>query len=401
MRILVVSQYFYPETFRINDVVRELVNRGHEITVLTGLPNYPEGKIYPEYEKSYLKTERYFGALVHRCKLRPRKKGSFNLLLNYLSFIRQAKKTLRQIKPEFDVIYFYEPSPISSGIPVVWYGKKHKIKTIIYNLDIWPDCVRDSRGGKVMSKRNPIYLVAKYVSKKIYKKFDLIINKCDEFSSYLNNLFNIPPSKMISLSEHAEDVYLGVPEKPINNDVLDFMFLGNIGKTQNCDQMVKAFSLIDNSKAAFHFVGEGSYANEIKRLVDELGLSEKVHFYGRKTIDEVIDYYRLADVCVLALSNKTISGLTPPGKLFSYMAAARPIVASINGPASRIIREANCGLVTDADNVDSLADSMRICIEQTKMIASMGSNGRATFLNCYTLKSHVDSLERVFNSLVK
>ena len=177
MRILVISQYFYPETFRINDIVKELVKRGHTITVLTGLPNYPEGKIYDGYEKAYQKTEDYYGATVHRCKLRPRKKGAFNLALNYLSFVIQAKKTLKLIRPEFDVVFFYEPSPISSGIPAVWYGKKHHIKTVIYNLDIWPDCVRDSRGGKVMSKKNPIYLVAKFISNYVYKRFNLIVNK--------------------------------------------------------------------------------------------------------------------------------------------------------------------------------------------------------------------------------
>ena len=401
MRILVVSQYFYPETFRINDVVKELVRRGHTVTVLTGLPNYPEGDIFAGYEKASECVEDYFGALVYRCKLRPRKKGSFNLALNYVSFARQAKKTIKRIKPDFDIIYFYEPSPITSGFPALWYGKKHKIKTIIYNMDIWPDCVRDSRNGKTMSKLNPIYLLAKLASRRVYKRFDCIVNKCDEFGCYLHDLFKIPLSKMKTLSEHAEETYLSVPEKPIDNGYIDFVFLGNIGKAQNCDQMIEAFNRIENSSARLHFVGDGSYISELKGLADRLGLSNRIIFHERQSVEGVIKYYEMADICVLALSNRTTSGLTPPGKLFSYMAAAKPIVASINGSAARIIKESNCGIVSKADDVDLLAKSMDYCIKNFKSVSLLGSNGRKEFIKKYTLKAHIDSLERIFSEVLK
>ena len=400
MKILIVSQYFYPENFRINDVVKELINRGHKVTIVTGLPNYPEGNIYNGYELSYKKPEYFYGAVVFRCKLRPRKRGTINLALNYISFIIQAKKVLKRIKPDFEVIYFYEPSPITSGIPAIWYGKKHKIKTIMYNLDIWPDCVRDSRNGKVMSKANPVFLFSKIVSKYVYKNIDFVLNKCDEFGDYLNTELNVSFNKMATLLEHAEDIYLNVKSKPIENGIVDFMFLGNIGKTQNCDQMVLAFSKINDPNIRFHFVGDGSYLQSLKKLVDDLFLKDKVFFYGRKSLEETIDYYNFADVCVLALSNQTTSGLTPPTKLAGYLAASRPVVASLNGAGRKIVESAHCGFACDADDVFGFQMAMENAIDNLENLETLGKNGRTFFLQNFTLQSHIDLLEKYFLRII-
>lgn len=393
MKILVISQYFYPENFRINDIVKELVKRGHDISVLTGLPNYPDGVIFSGYKDAYKKISFYFDATIYRCKLRPRKKGVINLICNYISFILQAKKVLKKIDPSFDIIFFYGLSPIFSGIPAIWYGKKHHIKKVIYNLDIWPDSVRDSRGGKTMSKMNPIFLFSKVISKHVYNSFDLILNKCDEFEQYLKNELNIKNKRMSTLLEYAENTYLSVNEEPIDNGIIDLMFLGNIGKTQNCDLIVKAFSNIDNEKCILHFVGDGSYLFKLKNIVKEMGLDNKVLFHGKKTIEEVIEYYNMADVCLLTLSNDTSTGLTPPSKLASYMAACRPIIASINGAARKIIEDANCGLVCEADNAEELSILLQKSIDNFEYLLTLGKNGRKYFLNHFTLKKHVDVLE--------
>ncbi len=401
MKILVLSQYFFPETFRINDIVRELVKRGNSVTVLTGLPNYPEGEIYEGYEKAYQTVTYYNGAKIYRCKLRPRHKGTKNLALNYYSFVREASKTLKCIKPEFDLIFFYEPSPIFAGIPAIKYGKKHHIKTVIYNMDIWPDCVRDSRCGSVMSKKNPIYLVSKALSNYIYKRFDLIINKCDGFADYLSNELHLSKEKMQTIHEHAENTYLSVDPYPIENGIIDFMFLGNIGKTQNCDQIVYAYSKVCSEKTMLHFVGDGSYLKHLKENVVKLGLSQNVIFHGKKTVDETIDYYNLADVCLLTLSNKTASGLTPPGKLFSYMAASRPIIASINGDSKNIIETANCGLTCFADDLNGLITLMHNAIDGSFNLQEMGKNGRSFFLKHFTLETFVNRLCSSFESLIR
>ena len=398
MKILVVSQYFYPEQFRINDIVRELVKKGHKVTVLTGLPNYPDGFIYPGFERAYNKEEEYFGAKIYRCKLRPRKKGTLNLCLNYISFVRNANRKLKKISPDFDVVYVYEVSPIFQAIPAIKYGKRNRIPIVLYNMDIWPDCVRD-RNDKPMSTRNPIYLISKHYSRYVYKNVDYILNKCDDFGLYLTDLFKISPNKMSTLYEHAETNYLSVSEKPIDNGVVDFMFLGNIGKSQNCDLIVDAFSRISSDNVSLHFVGSGSHVEALQKKVNDLGL-RNVFFHGRKSLQETIDYYNLADVCILSLSNKTASGLTPPGKLFGYMAACRPILASINGSTQTIIQEAGCGYSCPADDSNDIYLTMSTILDNLDDLIPMGKKGRRFFLDHFTIDKHINCLEKELFNLV-
>ncbi len=402
MRILVVTQYFYPEQFRLNDIVAELVRRGHTITVVTGLPNYPEGEIYPGYEYSYKELSTYNGAIVYRCNLRPRHKGSKNLALNYLSFVVQAKNVLKTIKPEFDVIYVYGLSPVTVALPAIWYKKKYGIPVYFYCMDLWPDSIRDAQNGhRIMSKKNPIFIIAKMLSIYAYKNVDIISNKCEEFSDYINAECGISREKMIVLNEHAESSYLSISEHPISNGIVDFMFLGNIGKSQNCDLLVEAFSRTDyKGKARLHFVGDGSYAKELNKLVDEKGMTNDVVFHGKYPLSEINSFYELADVCLLSLTSLTASGLTPPGKLFGYLAASRPILAAIGGPAKKIIENAKCGYVISDRDIDGLAEYMQKIINNPSVLQKMGLNGRKYFLDNYTLGHHIIELEKHLYRLV-
>lgn len=402
MKILVVSQYFFPEQFRVNDIVKELAKRGHTVTVLTGLPNYPEGEIYSGYEEAYKRIDTYAGAKIYRCKLRPRYKGAKNLALNYLSFVIEAQKLLKNIKPDFDVIYVYEPSPVTVALPAIWYKKKYKIPIYYYCMDPWPDSVRDSHNGhKEIGKKHPIYIVAKAISKYVYKNVTLISNKCEEFSDYIYTECGIPKRKMVVLYEHAESTYLSVVEKPIDNDIVDFMFLGNIGEAQNCDVLIDAFSRTTyKGKARLHFVGDGSYASKLRSMVKEQNLSEDVIFHGKYPLDEIIRFYDMADVCLLSLSSATASGLTPPGKLFGYLAAARPVVAAINGPAKQIIEQARCGFAVSDRDVDGLARIMQNIIDDPSGLYELGKNGRKYFLNNYTLEQHITKLEEHLKLIV-
>lgn len=395
MKILVVTQYYYPEQFRITDICEELVRRGHEVTVLTGLPNYPEGEIFPGYEAAYEKREIHNNVVILRCKLRPRYKGTINLALNYVSFVIQATKVLKYLKPDFDVIYVYEVSPITLALPAIWYKHKHHIPIYFYCMDIWPECVRDAQNGhSVMSKSNPIFIVAKLISKYVYNNVDLIGNKCKGFFGYLQNECNTDLSKMRLLYEHAEDIYLRVPERSIDNGIYDFMFLGNMGKSQNCDLFIKAIKeIVPRKKAKLHFVGDGSEAINLKRLVKQFHLEDIVIFHGRHPIEDVIKFYELADCCLLALGGETASGITPPGKLYGYMAASRAIIAAISGDAKPIIEEAECGWCVDCYDYRGVAQIMQNIIDGKLDIYAAGLRGRSFFLNNFTLKQHVDTLE--------
>ena len=351
MNILVVSQYYFPEQFRITDICEALVRRGHKVTVLTGLPNYPEGEIYPGYESYDFKSETYNGVEIVRCKNRPRHKGKVNLMLNYLSFFVKATGLINKLANNFNIIYIYGLSPITMAAPALRYKKLHNIPIYYYCMDLWPESIRELSENKILKKSHPLHVVAKIISSYVYKHVDIIGVKCTEFISYLRDYMKVPPEKIVVLEEHAESVYLDIPEKKATDECFNFVYMGNIGRSQHCEDIVYATEKIKTNKEfKVHFVGNGSDFDHLKELVYSKSLDDKIVFHGKYPLSEMKQFYDMADCCLLTLSSKTELGLTPPGKLFGYMAAGKPIVAAINGAASRIIAEANCGLcVNDGD----------------------------------------------------
>ena len=400
MKILVVSQYYYPEDFRINDICEELVSRGHEVTVLTGLPNYPEGEIYQGFEKAYLKPEIHNGVKIVRFKCRPRFKGVLNLVRNYISFVFNGKKAIKKLEKDFDIVYAYQLSPITSVIPALKYKEIAKAPVILYVCDLWPESIRDKANGKIMSKRNLVFLMMKFLSRRIYNKADLICVKCEEFSDYLIKECRVAKRKCNVIYEHAESNYLSVSSNPEPNNIVDFMFLGNIGSNSNCELIIKAAALLKGENYKIHFVGDGSGLNDLKKICSDLNLLDKICFHGRFPQSKIIKFYNMADVCLLTLSNKSAIGLTPPAKLSSYMAASRPIIASASGATKRIIQKANCGFVCAPDSAEELAKSLQNVIDNPDIVKHLGSNGRLFFLEHLTLEKHLNDLIATMESLL-
>lgn len=402
MKILVVSQYFYPEQFRINDVCFELVKRGHDVTVLTGLPNYPSGEIYSGYEQKGNTSEIINGVRVVRCKLRPRHKGTINLIRNYFSFVRQANKLIKCLDKDFEVVYVYGVSPITQALPAIKYKNKYKVPVFYYCMDLWPEAVLGEQNGhKQIGKKNPIFFFANKITKYIYERVDRIGVKCLLFKKYISSFLNIDETKIELLYEHAETLYLSVAETPFDNGIIDFVFLGNIGRIQNCEQIADAFSLLkDKKQAHLHFVGDGSDILNVKKKVIDLNLNSYVSFYGHCPIDEVLKFYNLADVCVLTMSNKTLTGKTIPGKFLSYMAASRPIIASIDGETATIIKETNCGYVCEADNINGLASLFQKVLDNQPNLLEMGKNGRSFFESTFIIDVFVNHLITIFQKLI-
>lgn len=389
MRILVISQYYYPEQFRINDICEELVNKGHKVTVLTGLPNYPKGEIYEGYENK-VGTEIVNGVTVIRCKLRPRYQGRINLALNYLSYLLKATQIVRKFNNDFDLIFVYGLSPVFMISPAKIAKKRLEIPMLIYCCDIWPESIRSS----FPNERGVFYKIIKAISSDLYKSADKIICKCYSFVDYLATVCKVDKKRMSVIYEHAEDVYLQVNEEPFDNGVVDLMFLGNIGRSQDCDVILKSLVLIDNSLSyVMHFVGEGSALEDIKELCHTLKLENKVVFHGRKPVAEIIDYYNIADACVLTLTNDSAVGLTVPAKLTSYMASCRPIVAAISGDSVQIIKESNCGLVVESGDYKGLAKCFERIIKEESLRKQMGMNGRTFFQKHFTKEIFISQLE--------
>lgn len=393
MRILVVSQYYYPENFRINDICEELVKRGNEVVVLTGLPNYPEGVIPAEYKFGKKRRETINGVSVIRCFEIARRKGSLWRILNYISFMISANQMAKRINVDsFDIIYGYAMSPITQMKAALTLKKRSGKSILLYCCDIWPEALKG-----VIPEDNIAFKWAKKVSKEVYTGSDIIQVTSKPFIDYIHQEHGVPVAKLEYLPQHAEDGYLTMNLSSEENGVVDFLFAGNVGTVQDLDCIVNACKLLKMKIPngwMIHIVGDGSYLDTTKKLVHENGLDECFSFYGRHPVTEMPKYYKIADACLLTLKGDTAVGLTIPSKLQGYMAAAKPVIGAINGAAKEVIEKAECGLCVAASDYNGLAKIMKEFILNFDMYKHCGNKGRDYFKSHFTKKIFMDALEK-------
>lgn len=398
MNILVISQYYYPEQFRVTDICEALVQNGHNVTVITGLPNYPEGKIYDNYRSITHREEIIKGVKVIRCNIIARRTGNFFLGLNYISFMITGSLKTIMLKEKFDIVFVYQLSPVLMGIPALIYKKRHKVPVLLYCCDLWPESIKDVFNNE----DSIIFKLVKRISAKIYHGCDLIGITSKPFINYLNNICGVNKNKIFYLPQHAEDIYLNIDLTADDNKCIDFMFMGNIGASQDIDCLIKAISLINiDREFKLHFVGDGSRMNHAINLARELCIQDKVIFHGKHPLSEMPKYYKLADACILTLANENFIGLTMPSKLQGYMAAGKPVIAAIDGAAQDVIKESNCGLCVNASDTYSLAEAMKDFMVNTDKYKECGKDGREYFKKYFTKEIFMNKLEMLLTQLVE
>lgn len=355
MKILVVCQHYYPEPFRITDICEELVKKGNEVTVITGVPNYPMGNTYKGYERGKKRDELINGVKVHRCFTIPRKHGIVRRVLNYYSFAWSSTRYAKKVKEEYDVVFVNQLSPVMMARAGIAYKKKHDTKLVIYCMDLWPESLK--AGG---IKENSLAFRHYFnVSNKIYRQADSICITSKSFEEYFLKNFNIDKKKIHYLPQYAEELFKPKDCEKKPNDVYDFMFAGNIGKAQSMSTIIEAAKILKNeSNIRFHFVGDGSELDNIKKIVKEEKLNN-IFFYGRKPIEEMPKYYKMADAMIVTLSGDSLISTTLPGKVQSYMAAGKPIIGSANGETMDVIRESKCGFCGKAESYKELSNNIR------------------------------------------
>lgn len=351
MKILVVCQYYYPEPFRITDICETLVQRSHEVTVLTGLPNYPEGVVHADYRNGRRRDEIVNRVRVIRCFEIGRGSSRLKLFLNYFSYAASATLKALSLQEGFDVILVNQLSPVMMAIPAMAYKRKHHKKMLLYCLDLWPDSL--AAGG--VKEGSLVYRLFLAISRWIYSSADVILVTSGMFKDYFGKTFGMHTDNIKHLPQYAEDLFAECPDMP-HDDKYNFVFAGNIGDMQSVETIIKAADeLRGHSDIMFHIVGDGSKLEECKQLVNSLGLGNVV-FYGRRPVAEMPEFYRMADAMLITLKdNKTLS-YTLPGKIQSYMAAGKPVIGAINGEARRVIEESGCGLCCPAEDYMGLAN---------------------------------------------
>ncbi|MFJ5768863.1 glycosyltransferase family 4 protein [Psychrobacillus sp. NPDC093180] len=351
MKILVVCQYYYPEPFRISDICETLVGKGHDVTVLTGLPNYPEGQVLEGYRHGRKRNEVLNGVKVIRSFEIGRGNNKLKLFLNYFSFAVSGSLKALFMNEKFDVVLVNQLSPVMMGIPAIVYKKKHKTKVLLYCLDLWPDSL--AAGG--IKESSMIYKFFMKLSKWIYNSADSIAVTSSMFKEYFRSTLGEYKKEIHHLPQYAEDLFSESIEVP-KNDKYNFVFAGNIGDMQSVETIVKAANeLCKHSDITFHIVGDGSKLEECKMLSQKMKL-DNIIYYGRRPVSEMPYYYALADAMLITLKNNKAISYTLPGKVQSYMAARKPIIGAINGEASHVIRESGCGFCCAAENYKELAN---------------------------------------------
>lgn len=389
-KILVICQYYKPEPFRISDICEELVHRGHEVHVVTGYPNYPEGVLYEGYGKGKHIDEVINGVKIHRCYTVPRQTGIIKRFLNYYSYAIfstkyvLSKKCVASDGRTFDVVYCNQLSPVMMAHAAIAYKKKYKVPVVMYCLDLWPESL--IAGG--VKRDSILYKYYHHVSRKIYQKMDKILITSRMFSEYFQQEFGFQDEKTEYLPQYAEGIFEEIETKQVT-ETFEFMFAGNIGSIQNVDTIIKAAELLKDEPVRFHIVGSGSDLERLKKIGDHV---ENVVFYGRRPLEEMPTFYKKADAMLITLQADSVLSMTLPGKVQSYMAVGKPIIGAINGETRRVIEEAKCGYCGSAEDAAELANNIRLFIENPEK-EIMGKNARVYYEKHFEQKEFMDRLE--------
>lgn len=391
MKILVVCQYYYPEPFCVNDICEEMVKRGHEVTVVTGEPNYPEGSIYKGYENQAHTDEIINGVKVHRCPIIPRKKGIMYRVLNYFSYPLKAKSYVMNLMASdgnpFDVVFVNQLSPVMMAEPAITYRKKHGTPIVMYCLDLWPESL--IAGG--VRRGSLIYKVFHRISKKIYRNVDRILITSKMFRGYLEDKFGVNDNRIEYLPQYAEGLFECLPFKE-NHETVDLVFAGNIGEIQSVETIIKAAEKLKLKDVRFHIVGDGTDFERLKRMAKGL---KNVIFYGRRPLEEMPMFYAKADAMLVTLKADPVLSFTLPRKVQSYMAVGKPIIGAIDGETEEVIKDAKCGYCGKAGDVDELVRNILLFMENSAK-QEMGMNARKFYEEFFAREKFMDKLEEEF-----
>ncbi len=404
MKILFISQYFYPETFKGNDIVFDFVKRGHEVTVLTGKPNYPEGKFYKGYGFFKKNKEVIHGAKIIRTPIYPRKNGKgIHLILNYISFVFFSYFTcVFRIRDKYDLIFVQQLSPVTMAFPGIWLKKKFKIPLYLWVLDLWPDSILAASNFK-----NPTIIgLIDNIVKKIYNQSDVILISSKYFEKSIKEKLIDKNKEIVYLPNWAEDIFINddinksliIPDLPSGFNI---MFAGNVGESQDFETIIKVAELTLSDDINWIIVGEGRKLDWIKEQIQIRQLTN-VYLVGRHPIETMPGFFNKADVMLVSLKDEPVFSLTVPAKIQAYMAASKIILGSLNGEGNIIVNESGCGFAVNAGNPKLLSEKAVLLknLPQNKII-EMQMKSKQYYEHNFSKKMLFDSLENNFINKLK
>ena len=396
-KILVVTQHFWPENFRINDIVEGFLQDGIAVDVLCGLPNYPKGEWFPGYSAAGPFEEEWHGARLYRCKEVPRRGNtSVNIFLNYVSWPWYAAHALHRLPGGYDAVFCFNTSPVLMCWPAIRYAKKHHIPFTNYVLDIWPENLY----SVLNVKNKALRAIAQGVSDALYKKADRLIAMSEPLQQRLCQRTGMPPQKVAVIPQYCEDFYaVPQPDAALQAQFggrFNLVFTGTFTPAQSLETVITAVQDARSRGADMlhlSLVGDGMSRAALEAKVKELHAEDAVTFYGSVPATDIPKFTALADALIVCLSDSPDLGLTVPAKVASYMAAGKPVLASMDGAGNAAVAAAG-GLSSPACDAAALADNL---LALTRMgaaqRAAMGQSAKEYYLAHYRRSELLRKLE--------
>ena len=405
MRILIITQYIYPEPFKSSEMAFELAKRGYKVDVLTGIPNYPEGHYYKGYGIFTRRKEVKNGVTFYRCFQTPRKllPGFIGQSLNFVTFASNATLWILFYfiwKKRYDAIITHEPSPITQIIPACIMGNMKKVPVYSWIQDIWPDAV-SSAAGKKGEKLVP---VLGKVTNWVYRHSTKLLITSRGMAPLINRDADYS-DKIIYFPQWAEDMIVkdAIPESIENVKADDYtiMMIGSLNSGIGVQGVLSLCEELKDEAVSFVFVGGGSEELNMRQFVQEKGL-KKVRLTGRKPSNEMPFYTQQADAMLLTLKPTTMPHLdiTIPARLQGYMSGGKPVLAMIGSGATDIINDADCGYAVPAGDYKALAEVIRKKVLPNKdLFKKKGVNGRHYFEEYFLKENCINNLCSIIESV--
>lgn len=411
IKLLIVSQYYWPEVLPINYVVSFLIKNGYEVDILTARPNYPSGEFFEGYGYFTKIFEELNYVKIYRMPIIPRGKRqtSIGLSLNYLSFIISTSLIGPFIlrKNNYDLIFVYGLSPITKALPAILIGKIKKIPVMLWVQDLWPDSINST------SHRLPsiLFQIIRNMVKFIYEKVDYILVTSSGFLKKISDDFGIPNEKMSHLPNTIDKIfYENSPESKDLSEIVqpfkgkfNILFTGNIGSAQSIDTVIEAASILksrNNQVINFILVGSGSMLKQHKIEVESKSLSN-IHFLGQYPLEDMPAFIDFSDSLLVTLNDKEVFNLTIPNKIQSYLASRKPILGSLNGSGADLIDQIGCGLASPAEDALLLANNAeKMSAMETYRLQEMSENGYSFFRENYSDDVFIRKLRKYLNLVI-
>lgn len=391
-KILIVTEYFYPEEFKINDLALKWVEQGHQVHVLTQNPTYPFGKIFPDHNNSWFSIDHYQGITVYRVKaITGYKTNVLKKILKYFTFMVLGSFFALKHGKQYDYVFGFDIGALTGMVPAVLIQKIHKIPVTLWIQDIWPDSVYAYGFKKTTINQKILDSFVRFV----YRNSTAFAISSKSFESKIQPYLNkkIP---MLFAPNWADPIDITLPPVQFSSDSkIHFTFAGNIGKMQNLDNIVDAYLSLradELQKSQLNFIGDGSYLEELKNRIPE-HKKDCILFHGRKPREIISQYLLGSDFLIVSLKKDPIFALTIPGKLQTYIAVQKPILGIIEGEAAQIIKEYELGLTADPDDKEKIKELF------SKAISMDQIEKEAFTQNSYALTNTLFSKDMIIDSL--